>query len=173
MSARAISPELFEAAQRGDRRAINGLLIQAQPDIRRYARSACRSSADVEDAMQETLWQLSRHIGALRSLLAVSRWLFTVVQRECIRLARKAARLPPLEQDLAEEAILARPEADLRLDVAAAFESLPPQFREVALMRDIREMTIDDIALALGLTRETVKARLHRARVLLRDYLTR
>ena len=66
-----------------------------------------------------------------------------------------------------------RPEADLRLDVAAAFEALPPHYRDVALMRDVRETTIDDIAIALGASRQTVKARLHRARSLMREYLTR
>jgi DNA-directed RNA polymerase specialized sigma24 family protein len=40
-------------------------------------------------------------------------------------------------------------------------------------MRDVKEMTIDEIAVALGATRQTVKARLHRARALMREYLTR
>src|SRR3954463_3397809 len=66
-----------------------------------------------------------------------------------------------------------RPEADLRLDVAAAFEALPPHYRDVALMRDVKEMTRAEIADALGATRQAVKARLHRARALLREYLTR
>ena len=61
--------------------------------------------------------------------------------------------------------MLARPEADLRLDVAAAFEALPPHYRDVVLMRDVKEMTVDEIADALGASRQTVKARLHRARV--------
>lgn len=57
--------------------------------------------------------------------------------------------------------------------MAAAFEELPPHYRDVALMRDVREMTIDEVADALGATRQTVKARLHRARALRREYLTR
>lgn len=69
--------------------------------------------------------------------------------------------------------MLSRPESDLRLDVAAAFEALPPHYRDVALMRDVEEMTIDEIAAALGATRQIVKARLHRARALMREYLTR
>ncbi len=64
-----------------------------------------------------------------------------------------------------------RPEHVLRLDLAAAFEALPPHYRDVALMRDLQEMTIDEIAAALDLSRQAVKARLHRARLLLREYL--
>ena len=173
MSAAAISPKLFESARLGDPNAIASLLATAQPDIRRYARATCRSSADAEDATQEALWILFRHVGTIRSLLAVSAWLFSVVRRECLRLARKAGLAPAVDESEVEAALLLRPEADLRLDVAAAFEALPPHYRDVALMRDVKEMTIDEIADALGATRQTVKARLHRARGLMREYLTR
>jgi RNA polymerase sigma-70 factor (ECF subfamily) len=173
VSAAAISPNLFEAARLGDPQAIARLLETAQPDIRRYARATCRSSADAEDAAQEALWILFRRVGTIRSLLALSAWLFSVVRRECLRLARKAGLAPAVGDSEAEAALLARPEADLRLDVAAAFEALPPHYREVALMRDVKEMTIDDIAQALGASRQSVKARLHRARALMREYLTR
>ena len=173
MSAAAISSDLFEAARLGDIKAIARLLEAAQPDIRRYARATCRSSADAEDATQEALWILFRHVGTIRSMLAVSAWLFSVVRRECLRLARKAGLAPSADEGEAAAALLARPEVDLRLDVAAAFEALPPHYRDVALMRDVKEMTIDEIAEALGATRQTVKARLHRARALMREYLTR
>ncbi|MBR0726171.1 sigma-70 family RNA polymerase sigma factor [Bradyrhizobium manausense] len=173
MSAAAISPNLFEAARLGDPQAIARLLETAQPDIRRYARATCRSSADAEDAAQEALWILFRHVGTIRSLLAFSSWLFSVVRRECLRLARKAGLAPSVDESEAEAVLLLRPEADLRLDVAAAFEALPAHYRDVALMRDVKEMTIDEIADALGATRQTVKARLHRARALMREYLTR
>jgi len=173
VSAAAVSPNLFEAARLGDCQAIARLLETAQPDIRRYARATCRSSADAEDATQEALWILFRHVGTIRSLLALSAWLFSVVRRECLRLARKAGLAQTIDEGTAEDALLSRSEADLRLDVATAFEALPLHYRDVALMRDVKEMTIDEIAEALGATRQTVKARLHRARALMREYLTR
>jgi RNA polymerase sigma-70 factor (ECF subfamily) len=173
VSAVAISPNLFEAARLGDPQAIASLLETAQPDIRRYARATCRSSADAEDAAQEALWILFRHVGTIRSMLALSAWLFSVVRRECLRLARRAGLAPAPDESEAEAALLLRPEADLRLDVAAAFEALPTHYRDVALMRDVKEMTIEEISAALGASRQTVKARLHRARALMREYLTR
>lgn len=166
---------LFDAARLGDRAAIGRLLDIAQPDIRRYARSSCRTSADAEDAAQEALWLLSRRVGTIRSLAAFSGWLFTVVRRECMRLARTMRLQPPqslAEIDL-ERSFGVRPQAELRLDIAAAIEALPPRYREVVLLRDLREMTIDELAESLGETRQSVKAKLHRARLLMREYLLR
>ena len=173
MKPRAVSAEMFEAARLGDQTAIVCLLKVSQPDIRRYARTACRSASDADDASQETLWLLFRHVGAIRTLVAFPAWLRTVVGRECMRLAR-AAGLVSLFDD-GDDAIMGRddPETDLRLDLAAAFESLPPHYRDVALMRDVKEMSIDEIAGALGLTRQAVKARLHRARLMTREFLGR
>jgi RNA polymerase sigma factor (sigma-70 family) len=169
----AISIETFEAARLGDQSAILTLLEKAQPDIRRYARTACRTASDAEDAAQEALWLLFRHIGAIRTFLAFPAWLHTVVGRQCRRLARKAGLMQPVEDGDDEIFGIDRPEAELRLDLAAAFESLPPNYRDIALMRDVKEMTIDEIATALGLTRQAVKARLHRARQLTREFLLR
>lgn len=171
MSAAVISDATFEAARLGDRDAVVLLLQRVQPDIRRYARATCRTSADSEDAAQQALWQLSRHVGAVRALASLSGWLYQVVRRECLRLARRAGLIADVDEAALEASLAARPEAELRLDLAAAFEALPPQYREVALMRDLKEMTIDEIAATLGLSRQATKARLHRARLLLREYL--
>ena len=65
-----------------------------------------------------------------------------------------------------------RPE-DLRIDLSRSIQSLPDHYREVILLRDIEELSIDEIAGALNLTRESVKARIHRARMLIREYLIR
>lgn len=171
VSAVMVSNEMFEAARLGDQAAIVGLLQKAQPDIRRYARATCRTSADAEDAAQEALWLLFRHVGTIRTLAAFSGWLFRVVQRECLRLARRAGLTSAIDEAGTEARLFERPEAELRIDVAAAFEALPPQYRDVALMRDCREMTIEEIAAALAISRQAVKARLHRARLLMREYL--
>jgi RNA polymerase sigma-70 factor (ECF subfamily) len=64
-----------------------------------------------------------------------------------------------------------RPVDDLRLYLAGAIQSLPPHYRDMVLLRDAEGLTIDEMARARGLTREAVKARLHRARALLREYL--
>jgi RNA polymerase sigma-70 factor (ECF subfamily) len=65
-----------------------------------------------------------------------------------------------------------RPE-DIRIDLSHAIQSLPQHYREVILLRDIEDLSIDEISEVLGLTRESVKARIHRARLMIREYLIR
>ncbi len=164
---------LIEAARAGDEEALVSLLKSAQPDIQKYARLNCRTANDVDDVVQETLWLLYRKVGTLRALTSISGWLVAVVRRECRRLARRMFHrgetdITELENDLD---LSTRPQPELRMDLAQAIRSLPEHYREVVLLRDIEEMTVDEISKTLGLTRETVKARLHRARGLIREYL--
>ena len=165
-----VGPEVVQAANLGDRNALAQLLAAAQPNIRRFAQRTCRTSSDVDDAVQEALWLLTRRIGTLRAVGALWAWLFVIVTRECLRLARRVLPSASLD-DQADRLLAQRPDLDLRLDLAAALQSLPEHYRTVILLRDVEERTIDEIATALGLTREATKARLHRARGLVREYL--
>jgi RNA polymerase sigma-70 factor (ECF subfamily) len=165
-------PELIEAARGGDEKALVSLITAAQTDVRRYAARNCRA-ADIDDAVQETLLLLYRRVGTLRAVTSFSAWLFAVAKRACLRLLRMSAGVPDSPADEADARLAhLRPE-DLRIDLSRAIQSLPEHYREVILLRDIEELSIDEIASVLGLTRESVKARIHRARMLIREYLIR
>ena len=163
---------LLEAARDGDHESILSLLVLAQPDLRRYAAQACTTSDDVNDAVQEALWILYRRVGTLRTVASFSGWLFAIIRRECFRLARKVlgvkVGIDKIEND---RRFSQRPQLELSIDLARAIESLPEHYREVVLLRDVEELTINEIASRLGRTREAVKGNLHRARLLLREYL--
>jgi RNA polymerase sigma factor (sigma-70 family) len=164
--------QLVESAMAGDCHAVERLLMIMQPDIRRFARRQCRRSSDVDDAVQEALWLLYRRIGMLRAAGALSSWLFTVVTHACLRMARSVFYKTLDIEDYGNDARLSSvPTEDLRIDVAAAISSLPPHYREIVILRDLQEMTIDEIGNQLDLTREAVKGRLNRARSMLREYL--
>ena len=168
---RRYSLELVEAARGGDEQALVSLLAAAQPDIRRYAARNCRM-ADADDVVQETLLLLYRRVGTLRAVASFSGWMFAVARRACLRLLRLGAAKPLDGDDAAARFVHLRPE-DIRIDVSRAIQSLPEHYREVVLLRDIEEMSVDEIAATLELTRESVKARLHRARGMIREYLVR
>jgi RNA polymerase sigma-70 factor (ECF subfamily) len=165
-------PGLIEAARGGDEKALVSLLAAAQPDVRRYAARNCRA-ADIDDAVQETLLLLYRRVGTLRAVTSFSAWIFAVAKRACLRLLRMGAGVGEIKADEMDARLAHLGPEDLRIDLCRAIQSLPEHYREVILLRDIEELSIDEIAAVLGLTRESVKARIHRARIMIREYLIR
>jgi RNA polymerase sigma factor (sigma-70 family) len=165
-------PSLIEAARGGDADALLSLIAAAQPDIRRYAARNCRA-ADIDDAVQETLLLLYRRVGTLRAVTSFSAWLFAVARRACLRLLRRSIGLAEKPIDDVEARLVYLPAEELRIDLSRAIQSLPDHYREVILLRDIEELSIDEICAVLALTRESVKARIHRARLMIREYLVR
>lgn len=166
-----LSSELIDAARAGDAHALGVLLAGSRRQMVRFAERHCVVH-DVEDAVQETLILTSRHIGTLRATGAFFGWIFRIVKRECDRLKR-AWRLHvhdyAPDQPLPEPVFEVQP--GLREDLVAALQSLPSHYREVLLLRDAEDLTVEEMASRLDLTRLAVKARLHRARVLVREYL--
>ena len=163
-------PSLIEAARGGDSGALVSLIAAAQPDVRRYAARTCRA-ADIDDAVQETLLLLYRRVGTLRAVTSFSAWLFAVARRACLRLLRRSMGMGEMPADDVETRLVHLPPEDIRIDLSRAIQSLPDHYREVILLRDIEELSIDEISGVLGLTRESVKARIHRARLMIREYL--
>lgn len=161
---------LLEAARTGDPAALASLLRLCQPDIRRYAQKHCVIS-DVDDAVQEALLVLSRHLGSLRVLAAFSGWMFKIVQRECRRLGRTALHFDPYDEEALEHWMTQHSSDSLRLEMIAALEALPAHYLEIVLLRDFEELTIGELSKRLGLTPAAVKSRVHRGRQLMREYL--
>ena len=165
-------PTLIEAARGGDADALVSLIAAAQPDARRYAARNCRA-ADLDDAVQETLLLLYRRVGTLRAVTSFSAWLFAIAKRACLRLLRRSIGMADTPADDTEARLVHLAPEDLRIDLSRAIQSLPDHYREVILLRDIEELSINEIADVLGLLRESVKARIHRARSMIREYLIR
>lgn len=163
---------LFAAAQAGQPAALERLLRELQPDIRRYARRQCHRSSSIEDVVQEALIVLYRRVGSVRDPMALPSWVLRVVTRLCMLPVLGALRGTEPLGDHDEAAHFARvPVDELRLDLVRALESLPAVYCEIVLLRDMEQLTIGEAAERLGLTREATKSRLHRARALLREYL--
>lgn len=159
------------AARSGDPAALERVLVHSRQDLRRYAEYHCVIN-DVEDAVQESLITVSRKLRDLRVLECFVSWTFRIVKRECNRLKRGRRMLSgDVINDEIMPVVTSEP-AEWRHDVAAALESLPAHYREIVLLRDLEGLTIAEIGEQLELTREAVKSRLHRARVLAREYLT-
>lgn len=170
---------LLEAAQAGDLAALNELVAMHRRGVYRFGLQVCRTTEDAEDAVQETLWAATRAIKTFRgTATSLASWLFTIVRRECLRLIERRRRAPAglEEEDFADDA--ADPEDTLLAQhrgalLAAALAALEPQYREVILLRDIRELGAPEAAAELGISVDALKSRLHRARVSLREHVLR
>ncbi len=162
--------DLVLRAQAGDGAAIELLLASCRKDVRRYATRHCVGS-EIEDAVQETLFIVSRRMTSLRSATSFAGWLFSIVRRECHRLSRRMFAHEALDERAVEAALAARTDENLRLELAAAIESLPPHYREIVLLRDFEELTMSEFCDRLALTTPAAKSRLRRARSLIREYL--
>lgn len=163
---------VFAAAQAGEPAALDRLLRELQPDIRRYARRQCHRGTVIEDVVQEALIVVYRRVGNVRDAAALAGWVFRVVARVCMLPALALMRGTEALTETHEAAYFAsRSQDELRMDIVRGLESLPLIYREVILLRDMEQLTISEVAQRLDITREAAKSRIHRARVLLREYL--
>jgi RNA polymerase sigma factor (sigma-70 family) len=167
-----VTPDLviLDRARTGEPAALALLLADSERELRRYAQRSCLVS-DVDDAVQEAMLVISRYVALLRHPRAWSRWVFRIVRRSCHRLARVSLRRDLWDDDAVAARLAGVRDDELRLDVAAALESLPAAYREVVVLRDLEGLTIGELARRLAITRAAVKGRLHRARELTREYL--
>ena len=167
-----VQESTFASAQAGDRTALERLLVELRPDIRRYAVYQCRRTSAIDDVVQEALIILYRRVGTVRSVTALGAWLLRVVTRLCMLPAllfiRGVEEIKTIEDSRHFATV---PVDDLRIDLVRALESLSPSHREIILLRDLQEMTISEISECLGITREATKSRLHRARAMIKEYL--
>ena len=167
-----VQENTFLAAQAGDAAALELLLVQLRPDIRRYANQQCRRSSAVEDVVQEALIIVYRRVGTVRSLAALGGWLVKIVARLCFLPALMFMKGVEELRSLENSSHFARmPVDDLRMDLVHALESLSSTHREIIVLRDLQDMTIGEIADCLAISREAAKSRLHRARALVKEYL--
>lgn len=167
-----IDEPTFTAAQAGDPMALERLLVQLRPDIRRYARYQCQRSSAIEDVVQEALIILYRRVGTVRTVSSLSAWLLKIVARLCMLPALMFMKGVETLNSVEDSASFAKmPVDELRVDLVRALESLSSTHREIILLRDLQEMTISEIAGHLCITREATKSRLHRARAMVKEYL--
>jgi RNA polymerase sigma factor (sigma-70 family) len=162
--------DLIARAQSGDAAALNRLLATCRFDARRYALRHCVTS-EVDDAVQEALLIVAGRLSSLKTAASFAGWLFTVVRRECQRLSRRMFAHEALDDETIAKQLATRPMVELRMELAFALESLPAHYLEVILLRDFEELTIAEICQRLDVSVQTAKARLRRARLLVREYL--
>uniref|UniRef100_A0A832MLI3 RNA polymerase sigma factor n=1 Tax=Eiseniibacteriota bacterium TaxID=2212470 RepID=A0A832MLI3_UNCEI len=178
--------ETLERCRAGDERAYRDLVQRYQRQVYSLALRMVRSAEDAEDITQETFVRVFRNLDRYDPRRPFTAWLFTIAARLCIDAIRRRRHRPVAlvqrEEGTDEERIVevedpgpgpedlaSRQEEERR--ARDLIESLPPHYRIVVMLRHQQDLSYEEIAEALSLPLGTVKARIHRARALLKERL--
>ena len=182
---------LAARAAAGDNSAFEAIVGRYQARIYRLA---CRltSDTDAPDVLQETFLQIYRHLPSFRGESRFGTWLYRIATNAALMQRRTSARRPAESLDRflprfdaegkhtatpAELQVASRADELLDRQVLAekardVIAKLPDLYRDAFVLRDLEEMSTADVAHALGVEPATVRQRVHRARLLLRGYLS-
>jgi len=178
---------LIQRIRDGEQEAFYLLIRPYERRVYAAAFAILRNDADAEDCAQEAVLKAFKHIRQFRAEARFSTWLIQIAVNEA-RMRRRKERadlVEPVDKEKNEEGsytlrdfadwreipseVLERKE--VREKLAEALASLGQIYREVFVLRDMEELSIDETANALGISTASVKTRLLRARLMLRDLL--
>jgi RNA polymerase sigma-70 factor, ECF subfamily len=182
---------LAARAAAGDDSAFEELVGRYQA---RVFRLACRltSDTDAPDILQETFLQVYRHLRSFRGESQFGTWVYRIATNAALMHRRARSRRPAESLDLflpkfdANGRHVATP-AELQVAACAdelldrqflaekardVIARLPDLYRDAFVLRDLEEMSTADVADALGVDATTVRQRVHRARLMVRGYLS-
>ena len=176
--------------QQNDPAALERALALLQETVFSFSMKVCGQREDAEDTMQEVLLKSVPYLPRFSSPQALSVWLYKVAKNRCLMSRRKSKFAPQKELALDElmpdrqelESLAGgkgdSPEVSLLRGERAqwlrdAILRLPPAYRLVLVLRDMEELSDKEVAKITGLRAGTVRVRLHRARLYLRNELAR
>ncbi|HKB26191.1 MAG TPA: sigma-70 family RNA polymerase sigma factor [Methylomirabilota bacterium] len=172
--------DLLDRLRRGDPRAFEALVIAYQHRVFGVALRMLRNRAEAEEVAQEVFLRVHRAIASFRGEAKLSTWLYAIASRLCLnrlatgerRLAREGEEsLERLRADADPAAQVER--AELEAALQRAIDELPGERRIVVVLRDVEGLAYEEIAEVLELPLNTVRSRLHRARMDLKEKLER
>jgi RNA polymerase sigma-70 factor (ECF subfamily) len=180
---------LLEQARAGDPRGFTALVERYERKIFRLAKNITQNDEDAEDVLQETFMKAYSNLHSFQGQSKFYTWLVRIAVNEALMKLRKRKSDRTVSLDEPQETgddVVAReiavweddPEQkysreELKDILDTAVESLKPSFRTVFVLRDIEELSTEETAEALGISIPAVKSRLLRARLQLRERLTR
>jgi len=180
---------LVAQAKAGDQNAFTELVNRYERKIYRLAKNITQNDEDAEDVLQDAFLKAYTHLDNFKGDSKFYTWIVRIAVNEALmRLRkRKTDRSVPLDEpvELGEETVQREiavwednPEQqysqeEWRRILDEAVDSLKPDFRTVFVLRDIEELSTEETAETLGISVPAVKSRLLRARLALRERLTR
>jgi RNA polymerase sigma-70 factor (ECF subfamily) len=186
MSPQRDEAQMIAAILAGDRELYHELIQPYELSVYRMALSFIKDEAEAEDVAQEAFLKAFRNLSNFRGESKFSTWLISITLNEARRrLRRSKVRMesldeppedggkvsPALLRDWREIPSEALERQELRALLQKAIRELSPIYREVLVLRDIEELSIEETASALAISIPSVKIRLYRARIMLQKEL--
>lgn len=169
--------ELVRRVVAGDRALFEVLMRRHNPRVYHAIRGILRDEAEVEDAMQQTYLLAYAHLADFAGASAFTTWLTRIALHEALGRVRRPTHLVPVgDLGLPEDTVTPPPETpeenaasrEAARYLERCLDRLPPLYRAVVILRDLDQLTTAEAAEVLDVTEETVRVRLHRARLTLR-----
>lgn len=180
---------LVAQARKGGVEAFTALVNRYEGNIFRLARHITQNPEDAEDVLQETFLKAYEHLEDFQGNSKFYTWLVRIAVNQSLMKLRKRKSDASVSlddpYDTGEETVtreiavwdpnpeLTYSREEIRGILEKAIDSLPPTFRAVFVLRDIEGLSTEETATALNLSIPAVKSRLLRARLRLREKLTR
>ena len=175
------SAELVSRLRAGDRQAFEELVRTQQHRVYGLALRMLGNAAEAQDVAQEAFLRAHRGLAQFRGDARLSTWLYAIVSRLCLnRLAESERRLARQGEETLARLADASPGPDQALErgeleeaLHRAIGELSEERRIVVVLRDVEGLAYEEIAEVLELPVGTVRSRLHRARLDLKEKLER
>jgi RNA polymerase sigma-70 factor (ECF subfamily) len=187
LQTRTREQDLIQSVQSGQRELFYELVRPYERRVYAAALAILRNEQDAEDAAQEAMLKAFANIRQFRAEARFSTWLIQITVNEAL-MRRRRERTVPMEglddrrdeeteyaprdfadwREIPSEALERK---EVRQRLAQALGTLDRKYREVFVLRDVEHLNIQETAEALGITAASVKTRLLRARLMLRDLL--
>jgi RNA polymerase sigma-70 factor (ECF subfamily) len=157
----------------GDREAFETLYRRHHREVHGWILRIVRDHASADDALVETFWRAFRSRARFDAERPFGAWIRRIATNAALNQLRAMSRRPVQYDDGHDVAAPARPDGEVRRQIAMALRSLSPKLRVVATLGLIEERPLAEIADALDVPVGTVKSRLFRATRALRGELQR
>lgn len=184
---RELSDEkLMNHFQSGAVEAFNVLVERYSDRLLNYLQRFVKSRAKAEDLLQDTFIRVHRNRHAYRPIAKFSTWLYTIAGNLARSAYRKRKRYPTYsltpsnregeeyERPLPDESFSPDEAAESAIQerhIQDAFDQLPDKFQEVVVLRDVQELSYEEISTITGVPMGTVKSRIFRGRQKLQEIL--
>jgi RNA polymerase sigma-70 factor, ECF subfamily len=179
--------QMIASVLSGDTEKYHDLILPYEHSVYRMALSFMKNDSDAEDVAQEAFLSAFRNLAAFRGQAKFSTWLISITLNEARGRLRRQSLVrmdsldetpeegghvsPALLRDWREVPSESLERKEIREMLQAAIGGLAPIYREVVMLRDVEELSVEETATVLTISAASVKTRLHRARIMLQKVL--